>query len=132
MRDSIGCDAGQRRVVAKRQICDCRDGSIDSYMFVGSVSRYNLRTRYSLLTIKFFYRLPTFYITDTMEETNQTYGSSNTRTHEESQQSQQSVENPFRHSWVFWFMHRQAGSKIQDYNNEIKKVCTIHNVCRHD
>lgn len=34
----------------------------------------------------------------------------------------------FRYSWVFWFMNRQAGSKIQDYTNEIKKVCTLTNV----
>lgn len=26
------------------------------------------------------------------------------------------------------FMHRQAGSKIQDYTNEIKKVCTLTTV----
>ncbi|KAJ3320209.1 Eukaryotic translation initiation factor 4E type 2 [Boothiomyces sp. JEL0866] len=26
------------------------------------------------------------------------------------------------------FMHRQAGSKIQDYTNEIKKICTLNTV----
>ncbi|KAI8899700.1 translation initiation factor eIF 4e-like domain-containing protein [Globomyces pollinis-pini] len=35
---------------------------------------------------------------------------------------------PLRFSWVYWYMHRQAGSKIQDYNNEIKKICTINSV----
>ncbi|KAH6573277.1 hypothetical protein BASA61_003751 [Batrachochytrium salamandrivorans] len=27
--------------------------------------------------------------------------------------------------WVFWFMHRSPGAKIQDYTNEIKHVCTF-------
>ncbi|KAJ3051459.1 Eukaryotic translation initiation factor 4E type 2 [Rhizophlyctis rosea] len=33
-----------------------------------------------------------------------------------------------RFSWVFWFMHREPGSKIQDYNNSIKKLGTFGTV----
>jgi translation initiation factor 4E len=37
-------------------------------------------------------------------------------------------ELEFRYPWVYWFMHRQAGSKIQDYTNEIKKISILQNV----
>ncbi|KAJ3037768.1 Eukaryotic translation initiation factor 4E type 2 [Rhizophlyctis rosea] len=33
-----------------------------------------------------------------------------------------------RFAWVFWFMHREPGSKIQDYNNSIKKLGTFSTV----
>jgi hypothetical protein len=36
--------------------------------------------------------------------------------------------NLLRFEWVMWFLHRAAGSKIQDYTNELKKVCTLKSV----
>ncbi|TPX70136.1 hypothetical protein SpCBS45565_g01907 [Spizellomyces sp. 'palustris'] len=36
--------------------------------------------------------------------------------------------HPLRFTWVFWFMHREPGSKIQDYNNAIKKIATFSTV----
>jgi translation initiation factor 4E len=32
------------------------------------------------------------------------------------------------YAWVFWFMHRKAGSKIKDYNNEIKTISPVTTV----
>jgi hypothetical protein len=40
----------------------------------------------------------------------------------------QAQTHPLKYTWVFSFMHRQAGSKIQDYTSEIKKLCTVSSV----
>jgi translation initiation factor 4E len=40
----------------------------------------------------------------------------------------QAQNNPLKYTWVFSFMHRQAGSKIQDYTSEIQKLCTVSSV----
>ncbi|KAJ3270035.1 Eukaryotic translation initiation factor 4E type 2 [Borealophlyctis nickersoniae] len=39
-----------------------------------------------------------------------------------------SGSHKLRFSWVFWFMHREPGSKIQDYNNSIKKLGSFSTV----
>ncbi|KAI8822180.1 translation initiation factor eIF 4e-like domain-containing protein [Fimicolochytrium jonesii] len=36
--------------------------------------------------------------------------------------------HPLRYPWVFWFMHREAGAKIENYNNSIKKISTFSTV----
>ncbi|KAI8804957.1 translation initiation factor eIF 4e-like domain-containing protein [Cladochytrium replicatum] len=30
-----------------------------------------------------------------------------------------------RHSWTFWYMHRQPGAKIDDYSTEIHRIATV-------
>ncbi|TPX57161.1 hypothetical protein PhCBS80983_g04012 [Powellomyces hirtus] len=39
-----------------------------------------------------------------------------------------SPQHPLRYPWVFWFMHREPGSKIENYNNAIKKISTFATV----
>ncbi|KAJ3187464.1 Eukaryotic translation initiation factor 4E type 2 [Gaertneriomyces sp. JEL0708] len=33
---------------------------------------------------------------------------------------------PLKHPWVFWFMHREPGSKLQDYTSALTKIATLY------
>ncbi|KAJ3169813.1 Eukaryotic translation initiation factor 4E type 2 [Geranomyces variabilis] len=37
-------------------------------------------------------------------------------------------QHTLRYPWVFWFMHREPGSKIDNYNNAIQKISTFSTV----
>ena len=37
--------------------------------------------------------------------------------------------HPLREAWVFWWMHRVPGAKIDDYESAVKKIATMTTVC---
>ncbi|SAM07737.1 hypothetical protein [Absidia glauca] len=36
--------------------------------------------------------------------------------------------HPLHYSWVFWFMHRSPGSKITNYEGQMKKIATFSTI----
>ncbi|ORZ20600.1 translation initiation factor eIF 4e-like domain-containing protein [Absidia repens] len=41
---------------------------------------------------------------------------------------EEALQHPLHYSWVFWFMHRSPGSKITNYEDQMKRIATFSSI----